>query len=432
LNAEPTERRVNPEHHVLVVGGGFGGLAVAQGLGGIAGIRVTLIDRRNYHLFQPLLYQVATSVLSPSEIAEPIRGILRKHANVTVLLGEVDGVEPERKLVHLADGGELAYDTLVLATGATHSYFGHSEWARFAPGLKTLDDARRIRSSVLLAFEQAERSSDIDERRRYLTFAVIGGGPTGVEVAGAIAGLAKHALAGEFRNIDPAEATILLVEAAPRILGAFPENLARYAQDALSRLGVSVRTGKPVEDITEEGLTVGGEVIPAATVIWGAGVQASPVGRWLGLETDRAGHVPVGPDLSVQQLDDIYVIGDAALARGEGGQPLPGLPGRAAAGAISRPRVAGPPVARTQAGPIPLPQSRQPGGDRPERGCGAVGQHTAQGVRCLGLLERCARLSSGGISEPLVREPALALGLREQAARLSHHPGSLVRGGNRT
>jgi NADH dehydrogenase len=316
---------VNPEHHVLVVGGGFGGLAVAKGLGGIAGIRVTLIDRRNYHLFQPLLYQVATSVLSPSEIAEPIRGILRKHANVTVLLGEVHGVEPERKLVHLADGGELAYDTLVLATGATHSYFGHSEWARFAPGLKTLDDARRIRSSVLLAFEQAERSSDIDERRRYLTFAVIGGGPTGVEVAGAIAGLAKQALAGEFRNIDPAEATILLVEAAPRILGAFPENLARYAQDALSRLGVSVRTGKPVEDITEEGLTVGGEVIPAATVIWGAGVQASPVGRWLGLETDRAGHVPVGPDLSVQQLDDIYVIGDAALARGEGGQPLPGL-----------------------------------------------------------------------------------------------------------
>ncbi|HEY0353180.1 MAG TPA: FAD-dependent oxidoreductase, partial [Enterovirga sp.] len=239
---------MNPEHHVLVVGGGFGGLAVAQGLGGVAGIRVTLIDRRNYHLFQPLLYQVATSVLSPSEIAEPIRGILRKHANVTVLLGEVDGVEPERKLVHLADGGELAYDTLVLATGETHSYFGHSEWARFAPGLKTLDDARRIRSSVLLAFEQAERSSDIDERRRYLTFAVIGGGPTGVEVAGAIAGLAKHALAGEFRNINPAEATILLVEAAPRILGAFPENLARYAQDALSRLGVSVRTGKPVED----------------------------------------------------------------------------------------------------------------------------------------------------------------------------------------
>jgi NADH dehydrogenase len=316
---------VKAEHHVLVVGGGFGGLAVAQGLGGATGVRVTLVDRRNYHLFQPLLYQVATAVLSPSEVAQPIRGVLRKYANVTVLLGEVDGVDADRKLVTLAEGGDLAYDTLVLATGATHSYFGHPEWARFAPGMKTLDDARRIRSSVLLAFERAERCSDVEERRRLLTFAVIGGGPTGVEIAGAIAGLAHHALAGEFRNIDPADATILLIEGAPRILGAFPEELAQYAMDALSRLGVSVRTGTPVEDIAEGGLTVGGVVIPAATVIWGAGVQASPVGPWLGLETDRAGHVAVGPDLAVPRLNDVYVIGDAALARNEKGQPLPGL-----------------------------------------------------------------------------------------------------------
>jgi NADH dehydrogenase len=312
-------------HHVVIVGGGFGGLAAAQALAGAPGIRVTLIDRRNYHLFQPLLYQVATAVLAPGEVAEPIRRILSGCRNITVLLGEADAIDPVRREIHLTQGTTLAYDTLVVATGATHSYFGHPEWERFAPGLKTLEDARRIRARVLLAFEQAELGTSAAERERLLTFVVIGGGPTGVEMAGAIAGLAHQALARDFRNIDPTRSRIILVEAGPRILGTFPDDLSTYAARALEGLGVTVLTGKPVEEITDEGVTAGGVFIPAATVVWGAGVRASPAGQWLGVETDRVGRVRVNPDLSVPGLHGVYVLGDAALASGKDGAPLPGL-----------------------------------------------------------------------------------------------------------
>ena len=310
-------------HHVVIVGAGFAGLSLAQALGGTP-LRVTVVDRRNYHLFQPLLYQVATADLAPSEIAQPVRRILGRHQNITVLLGEVDRLDPKRKEIGV-NGEALAYDTLVLATGATHGYFGHPEWARFAPGLKTLDDARRIRGQILLAFEKAEMERDPLERERLMTFAIIGGGPTGVEMAGAIAGLARQALVRDFHHIDPSKARILLIEAAPRILGPFPEDLSAYAENALRKLGVTMLTGRPVEDVDERGITLGGEFIPTATVVWAAGVAASPVGQWLHVDTDRSGRVPVAPDLSVPGLDDVYVLGDLALSMDEHGKPLPGL-----------------------------------------------------------------------------------------------------------
>jgi NADH dehydrogenase len=310
-------------HHIVIVGAGFGGLAAARVLGN-GPVRVTLVDRRNYHLFQPLLYQVATSVLSPSDIAEPIRRILSRYKNITVLMGEVTGIDTERREIQFA-GRVLRYDTLVLATGATHSYFGHSEWERFAPGLKTLEDARRIRTDILLALERAELETDPEVRRRLMTFAVIGGGPTGVEMAGSIAGLTHEALEREFRNIDPRRSRILLVEAGSRILPQFPEDLSAYAARALVRLGVEISVGAPVNDINVDGIQVGETFIPCGTVVWGAGVRASPVGDWLSRETDRAGHVSVNPDLSVPGFENIYIIGDAALARDEKGKPLPGL-----------------------------------------------------------------------------------------------------------
>ncbi len=309
-------------HHVVIVGAGFAGLSLAQSLGSTP-LRVTVIDRRSYHLFQPLLYQVATAVLSPGEIAQPIRRILGRHKNITVLLGEVDHINPERKEVYI-NGEALTYDTLVLATGATHG-FGHSEWARFAPGLKTLEDARRIRAQILMAFEKAEMERDPSERERLMTFAIIGGGPTEVEMAGAIAELARQALARDFHYIDPTKARILLIEAAPRILGPFPEDLSAYAEQELKRLGVTLLTGKPVEDVNERGVGVGGEFIPCSTVVWAAEVAASPAGQWLQVGSDRAGRVAVAPGLSVPGLDSVYVLGDLALALGEDGKPLPGL-----------------------------------------------------------------------------------------------------------
>jgi NADH dehydrogenase len=317
------DRPAADAHHIVIVGAGFGGLALAQAVGS-TGFRVTVVDRRNFHLFQPLLYQVATAVLSPGEIAEPIRKILRRHKNITVLLGEVDGVDTAGRTIRV-NGETLAYDTLVLATGATHSYFGHPEWERFAPGLKTLEDARRLRTNILMAFERAEMEHDRAERERLMSFAVVGGGPTGVEMAGAIAGLARQALARDFRNIDPAKARVILIEAAPRILGPFPEDLAAYAERALGRLGVTIKAGQPVEDVSERGVKVGGELIPAATVVWAAGVQASEPGRWLDVPTDKAGRVPVAPDLSVPQREGVYVVGDLALAKDDKGNPLPGL-----------------------------------------------------------------------------------------------------------
>jgi NADH dehydrogenase len=318
-----SDEAADGRHHVVIVGGGFGGLALARGLGGTE-VRVTLIDRRNYHLFQPLLYQVATAVLSPGEIAQPIRGILSRSKNVSVVMAPVERVDPATKEVHVA-GRRVPYDTLVLATGATHSYFGHDEWARFAPGIKTLDDARRVRMSILRAFEQAEIEDDPEQRERLMTFAVIGGGPTGVEMAGAIAGLSRQALAQDFRRIDPSKARVLLIEAAPRLLGQFPEDLSTYAEQSLRELGVEVLTGQAVEKIDGQGLTVGGRPIPAASIVWAAGVRASPLGQSLHVETDRAGRVIVSPDLSVPGLSDVFVLGDLAAASDEKGAPLPGL-----------------------------------------------------------------------------------------------------------
>ncbi|MEI7871590.1 MAG: NAD(P)/FAD-dependent oxidoreductase [Alphaproteobacteria bacterium] len=308
---------------IVIVGAGFGGLSAAHALGG-ADADVTVIDRRNYHLFQPLLYQVATAGLSPAQIASPIRAILRRAANVRVVLGKVTGVDKERRVVRL-DDREIPYDTLVLATGARHAYFGHDEWESVAPGLKKIDDATAIRRRILTAFENAESAETPEARRRFLAFVVIGGGPTGVEMAGSIAELAHVALRHDFRTIDPREARVMLVEAGSRVLAAFPPALSTAAQAALQRLHVEVRFGTPVSNCDESGVTIGDEHLPAATIIWAAGVAASAAAHWLGVDKDRIGRVPVGPDLTVPGHPEIFVIGDTASAAGKDGKPLPGL-----------------------------------------------------------------------------------------------------------
>jgi NADH dehydrogenase len=308
---------------IVIVGAGFGGLSAAKALAGKP-FDVTVIDRHNYHLFQPLLYQVATASLSPAEIASPIRGILQRAQNVNVMLGKVSGIDLERREV-LAEGRRVPYDTLVLATGAQHAYFGHGDWAAFAPGLKTIDDATYIRRRILLAFEKAETETDPAERARLLNFVIVGGGPTGVEMAGAIAELANRALAEDFRSIDPRAARIILVEAAPRLLTPFDPPLSEAARTSLEQLGVEVRLGTPVTALDGAGVSVGTERIEARTVIWGAGVIASPAGEWLGAETDRAGRVKVTPDLSVPGHPDIFVIGDTAAIDDANGNPLPGV-----------------------------------------------------------------------------------------------------------
>jgi NADH dehydrogenase len=308
--------------HIVIVGAGFGGLSAAHGLAS-ADADVTVVDRRNYHLFQPLLYQVATAGLSPAQIAAPIRAILRRAANIQVLLGRVTGVDMQSRTVMLEDR-TLSYDTLVIATGARHAYFGHDEWEQVAPGLKNINDATAIRRRILTAFENAE-ASDEPARRRLLTFVVIGGGPTGVEMAGAIAELARVALRHDFRNIDPREARIVLVEAGSRVLSAFPEKLSEAAQRALEGLGVEVRLGTPVTQCDAEGVTIGDDPLPAATIVWAAGVAASSAARWLGAGHDRAGRVRVGPDLTVPDHPEIFCIGDTSLAEDAEGKPLPGL-----------------------------------------------------------------------------------------------------------
>ena len=308
---------------IVIIGAGFGGLTAAAGLAK-AEASVTVIDRRNYHLFQPLLYQVATAALSPADIATPIRAILRHQKNAEVLLAKVERIDKDRREVVLEDR-RVPYDHLIVATGARHAYFGHDEWERHAPGLKKIDDATELRRRILIAFEQAEIAMDEADRHRLLTFVVIGGGPTGVEMAGAIAELAKMALARDFRHIDPRQARIVLVEAGARILPSFPPKLSAKAERALTRLGVEVRTGAPVTNCDAEGVQLGEERIESACIVWGAGVAASPAAKWLGAEHDRAGRVMVGPDLTLPGHPEIFVIGDTALALGPDGKPLPGV-----------------------------------------------------------------------------------------------------------
>jgi NADH:ubiquinone reductase (H+-translocating) len=308
--------------HVIIVGGGFGGLAAALALRNTP-VRVTLIDRRNYHLFQPLLYQVATAGLSPADIASPIRGILSGQRNTTVLLDKVTGIDIAGKSVLIGDR-RLGYDQLLIATGARHAYFEHDEWERFAPGLKKIDDATGIRSRILLAFERAENSVDDLERRRLLTFVIVGGGPTGVEMAGAIAELARKALSTDFRNIDPRSARIILIEGGPRVLARFPETLSAAAERALERLGVEVRVDTRVSRCGHDGIVAANARIEAQTIIWAAGVIASPAAKWLGAEQDSVGRAVVGADLTLKDHPEIFVIGDTALARAADGKPLPG------------------------------------------------------------------------------------------------------------
>jgi NADH dehydrogenase len=308
---------------VVIIGAGFAGLNAAHALAK-APVDVTLIDRRNYHLFQPLLYQVATAGLSPADIATPIRSIFRHQKNVTVLLGRVTGIDKTARYVEINDR-HIPYDILIVATGARHSYFGHPEWEGVAPGLKKIEDATTIRTRILLAFEEAENAMDPVEHRRLLNFVIIGGGPTGVELAGAIAELAKVALAMDFRHIDPREARIILVEAGPRVLASFPEKLSAVAKAALEKLGVEVMLGRPVTDCDVDGVMVGPQRIPAGTIIWAAGVAASPAAKWLGVTPDRAGRVVVGPDLLLPGTDNIYVLGDTAAAPGPDGKMLPGV-----------------------------------------------------------------------------------------------------------
>ncbi|KFN44082.1 NAD(P)/FAD-dependent oxidoreductase [Arenimonas oryziterrae] len=309
--------------HVLILGGGFGGLWATRALAS-APVRITLLDRTNHHLFQPLLYQVATAGLSAPDIAAPLRHILRAQKNVTVLLGEAQAIDPANRRVTL-DGGTLDYDYLLIATGAAHAYFGHDDWAEHAPGLKTLDDAFGIRQRILAAFEAAEREDDPVRRAAWLSFVVIGGGPTGVELAGTLAEIARHTLPREFRRCDPGTAQVHLVEAGPRVLSAMPENLSENARRELARLGVTVHVGQAVTGIDAAGIALGNARIASRTVLWAAGVAASPLGAQLGAELDRAGRVKVNPDLSVPGHPEIFVAGDLASLAQADGKPVPGV-----------------------------------------------------------------------------------------------------------
>jgi NADH:ubiquinone reductase (H+-translocating) len=311
-------------HHVVIVGAGFGGLSAAQELAGAA-VRITIIDQRNHHLFQPLLYQVGTAALATSEIAWPIRFLMRKREEVTTLLGTVCGVDVRSRCVKLQEGAAVAFDTLVLATGARHAYFGHDEWEPFAPGLKTLEDATSIRRRVLLSLERAERETDPARRAALLTFVIVGGGPTGVELAGAIVELVYQNLVGEFRRIDTRKARVLLIEAGSRLLPAFAPDLSAYALRALDRLGVEVQLGTPVTDCNSGGVRIGDQAVAADVILWAAGVRASPAAAWLDAPSDSAGRVKVEPDLTVQGHPEIFVIGDTATINVWNGKPAPGI-----------------------------------------------------------------------------------------------------------
>jgi NADH dehydrogenase len=331
--------------HVVIVGAGFGGLTAAQKLSGAA-VRITIIDQRNHHLFQPLLYQVGTAALATSEIAWPIRFLMRNREEVTTLLGTVTGVDPQNRRVQLQDGAAVDFDTLILATGARHAYFGHDDWEPFAPGLKTLEDATSIRRKVLLSLERAEREDDAARRAALLTFVIVGGGPTGVELAGAIVELVYQNLRGEFRRFDTRQARVLLIEAGSRLLPAFAPDLSDYALKALARLGVEVRLGSAVTDCNSSGVTIGEQVVAADVILWAAGVRASQAAAWLSAPADFAGRVKVEPDLTVPGHPEIFVIGDTATVNVWNGKPAPGIApaakqqGAHVAGSIKR-RLAG-------------------------------------------------------------------------------------------
>jgi NADH dehydrogenase len=310
--------------HIVIVGGGFAGLYTARGLAG-ADAQLTVVDRHNYHLFQPLLYQVAMAALNPSDIAAPIRAILRRQKNASVLLGEVASVDVNARRLTLADGGTLSYDFLVLATGATHSYFGHPEWERFAPGLKTIDDALEIRRRVLFAFESAERETDPELQQAWLTFVIIGAGPTGVELAGALSEIARQSMTRDFRRIRPESARVILIEGHERVLPPYPPSLSESARKQLVELGVEVLTKSVVTDVSEREVRIGERVIPTRTVLWGAGVQASPLARSLGVPLDRAGRVLVEPDLTIPGHPEVFVLGDLAAVRQRDGSFVPGV-----------------------------------------------------------------------------------------------------------
>jgi NADH dehydrogenase len=311
--------------HVLIIGGGFGGLSAAKRLGG-AKVRVTVVDRRNHHVFQPLLYQVATATLSPGDIASPIRWILRRQANIRVLLGNAERIDTAAHSVTLADGAFIDYDYLILAAGAHHTYFGHDDWERHAPGLKTLEDALEMRRRVLLAFERAERESDAARQQMLLTFVIVGGGPTGVELAGTLAEIARHTLRDEFKSVDTSRTRIVLVEAGATILASFPEKLRNAARASLQRLGIVVREHTLVTSVDGCGVTLGNaERLDAGTVLWAAGVAASRLARTLNVPVDKAGRVIVEPDLSIPGHREVFVVGDAALFAHQGGAPLPGV-----------------------------------------------------------------------------------------------------------
>src|SRR5437588_11456216 len=308
---------------VVIIGAGFGGLEAAKKLAG-KGVRVTVVDRTNYHLFQPLLYQVATAALSPADIAAPVRAILSKSKNMEVILAEVQSIDIAQKKLRMSDG-EMDYDFLILATGARHSYFGHPEWEKLAPGLKSLEDAVEIRRRILLAFEYAEKITDEAARKAAMTFVIIGGGPTGVEMAGAIAEIARYTLAKDFRHIDPSQARVILVEGEPKVLASFPEDLRDSAMKQLVDLGIEVRTGIHATNLSEQGLQVGDEFIPCRVKIWAAGNNASIVGHSLGVPIDRVGRVIVNNDLTIPNHPEVQVIGDLANFSHQTGQPLPGV-----------------------------------------------------------------------------------------------------------
>jgi len=320
----PEQARSSDRHHVVIVGAGFGGLEATYRLAG-APVRITLLDRRNHHLFQPLLYQVATASLATSEIAWPIRYLLRDRPEVTTLFANVSGVDAAAKRVLLDDGDSLPYDTLVLATGARHAYFGHDEWEPFAPGLKTLEDATTLRRRILVAFERAERETDPQRRAALLTFVIVGAGPTGVELAGTIAELARDTLPPDFRNIDTNDARVVLIEAGPRVLAGFPDDLSAYAQRSLEGLGVEVMLGQAVTECSVDGVVYGGNRLAAKTLIWAAGVRASSAAEWLGAPADRAFRLQVEPDLTVPGHPDIFAIGDTVTINGPDGKPVPGI-----------------------------------------------------------------------------------------------------------